>query len=130
MDAVHVDPGGEKIGIAGEAHGREIAAVASAPKTDALSVDVGAGLQIFSSGDDVLIFAGAATGAIGSFAESATVADAAAIVDGENDVAAIGEILIHRVGIRVVVHVMPAEEHLAHGAAVNEDERGAFFAGL
>src|SRR5439155_17068589 len=109
------------IGIAGEAHGREIAAVASSPKTDALSVDVGAGLQIFSSGDDVLIFAGAAAGAIRSFAEGAAVTDAAAIVDGENDVAAIGEVLIHGIGIRVVVHVMPAEEHLTHGATVNED---------
>src|SRR5207244_12978419 len=124
-----VDAGGEKIGMAGEAHGRDIAAVAAAPKTDALSVDVGAGLQIFSSGDDVLIFAGAATGAIRSFAEGAAVTDAAAIVDGENDVAAIGEVLIHGIGIRVVVHVMPAEEHLTHGATVNEDERGAFFAG-
>src|SRR2546430_8182717 len=108
VDAMHVDSGSEKIGIAGEAHGREIAAVASSPKADALSIDVSAGLQIFSCGDDVLIFAGAAAGAIGRFAEGAAVTDAAAIVDGENDVAAIGEVLIHRVGIRVVVHVMPA----------------------
>jgi len=92
VDAVHVDSGGEKIGIAGEAHSGEIATVAAAPKTDALSIDVGARLQIFASGDDVLIFAGTAAGAIGSFTEGAAVADSAAIVDGENDVAAIGEI--------------------------------------
>src|SRR5262249_30223883 len=105
----HVDTGGEEIGVTRETHRRKVTAVAAAPEADALGIDVGAGLQIFSGGDDVLIFAGASAGTIRSFTESTAVADAAAIVHRENDVAAIGEILIHRIGIRVVVHVMPAE---------------------
>src|SRR5205085_7682110 len=58
------------------------------------------------------------------FTKRAPVADAAAIVDREHRVAATGEILIERVGVVIVVEIMPAEEHLAHGAAVHKDDGG------
>src|SRR6185295_347497 len=80
--------------------------------------------------DDVLIFAGAAAGATRSFAEGPAVADAAAIVDREHDISTASEVLIHRVGIRVVVHVVPAQQHLAHGTAMHEDQRRALVAGF
>src|SRR5215475_325701 len=130
MNAVEIDASGEDVGIVRKTHRREIAAITPSPKADALGIDVGAGLQIFSGGYDVLIFAGATPGPIRSLAKGAPVADAAAIVDGKNDVAAIREVLVHRVGVRVVVHVMPAEKHLPHGAAMDEDERGKLFTGL
>ena len=78
-------------------------------------------MQEFSRGDNILIFGCAATSAARRFAEGAAVADAAAVIERENDVAAAGEILIHGIGIRVVVHVVPAEEHLPHRATVQED---------
>src|SRR5207245_3821758 len=43
-------------------------------------------------------------------------------VQGQYDVSAAGEILIHRIGIRVVVHVVPAEEHLPDRAAVQKNQ--------
>src|ERR1700738_3512868 len=127
VNAVEVYPGGEDIRIAREAHGREEPAVATAPKANSRGIDIGAALKVFSSGDDVFVFGGAAAGTPWSFAKGATVADAAAIVDREHNVSAASEILIHRVGIRVVIHVVPAEKHLAYRPAVHEDEGGLLF---
>ena len=45
VHAVKIDASGEEIRVASEAERREIAAVASAPETDALEVNVGAALQ-------------------------------------------------------------------------------------
>ena len=99
MHAMKIDAGGEKVGVAREPHRGEIAAVTAAPQADFRGVHVGAGLQIFSGGNYILIFAGAATGAAGSFAEGAAVANTAAIVDGEDDVAAAGQILVEAIAI-------------------------------
>src|SRR5205814_6653067 len=93
-------------------------------------VDVGTALQEFSRGDNILIFGCAATSAARRFAEGAAVADAAAVIERENDVAAAGEILIHGIGIRVVVHVVPAEKHLANRPTVKKNQRGTLFAWL
>ena len=58
-------------------------------------------------------------------AELEPVADAAAIVHRQHDVALAREPLIHRVGVPVVVVVVPAEQHLPARAAVEEDQRRA-----
>src|SRR5713101_1807693 len=118
MDAMDVYARREQIGIAPQSERGQVAAVTSAPESDAFAVHVAAGLQIFSSGHDVLVFFGAAARAARGFAKGAAVTDSAAVIQREHHVTAAGEILIHGVGIRVVVHVMPAEEHLAHGAAM------------
>src|ERR1051326_2464781 len=56
--------------------------------------------------------------------EIVPVADTETIVHRQNNVAVGGEILIHRVRIRVVIHVVPAEQHLPGGTAVHEDDGG------
>src|SRR6266478_1334687 len=120
----------EQIGITPQSERSQVAAVASAPESDALTVHVAAGLQIFSSRHDVLVLLCAAARAARGFAKRAAVADSAAVIQREDHVTAAGEILIHGVGIRVVVHVMPAEEHLAHGAAMEENQRGVLLSRL
>src|SRR6266478_6571791 len=99
MHAMQIDTSGEEVRIARQAQRGEVAAVTAAPETDSRRDYVSARLQIFCSGDDVLIFAGTAAGAAGGFAEGAAVADAAAIVYGEYDVAAAREILVHGIAI-------------------------------
>src|SRR5690242_4865464 len=128
MHAVKIDASDKEIGVTSETERGEIAAVASAPETDALGINIGAGSQKFSRGDHVLIFGGAASSAARSFAERAAVADSAAVIERQDDVAAAGEILVHGIGIRVVVHVMPAAKHLANGAAVKKNQRGTLVA--
>src|SRR5207245_2513641 len=113
-----------------EAERGEIAAIASAPETDALRVDVRTALQEFPGGNNVLVFRGATTGAAGRFTERAAIANAAAVIQREDNVTAAREILIHGVGIRVVVHVVPAEKHLANRAAVQKNQRGTLVAGF
>jgi len=76
VDPVKIDTSGEEIRVASEAERREIAAVASAPETDALEVNVGAALQEFSGGDDILVFRRAASGAAGRSSERAAAASA------------------------------------------------------
>src|SRR5580704_8832097 len=86
VDAVEVHTCGEDVGVVRETHGGEEAAIAAAPEADAGRVDVGASLQEFSGGDYVAIFGGAAACASGGLAKGASVADAAAVVDGEDDI--------------------------------------------
>ena len=60
-----------------------------------------------------------------ALAEVEAIANAAAVVDREHDEALGCEVLVHRIGVGVVVHGGVAEEHLAIGAAVEEEDRGA-----
>ena len=56
-------------------------------------------------------------------AEIQSVPDAAAIIHRQHDVSLARQILIHRVRVVVVVHVMPAEQHLPPRPAVQEHQR-------
>src|ERR1700719_3757268 len=100
VNTVEVHTSGENIRVARQAHGGKEPAVAAAPQADACGIDIAAAPEIFSGGDDILIFRGATASAAGSLAKRAAIPNAAAIVDGEHDVAAAGEILVHGVGIR------------------------------
>ena len=57
-------------------------------------------------------------------AEIQTIADAAAVIHRQHDIATAREVLIQRVGVAVVVHVVPAEQHLPAGTAVEENDGG------
>ena len=83
----------------------------------------GAAAQIQAGAEHVVELARAGGAVVEGFAEVQAVADAAAVVDGQHDVALAGEVLIHRVGVVVVVHVVPAQQHLAARASVEEDQR-------
>src|SRR5690348_16926635 len=56
--------------------------------------------------------------------ELVPVADPAPVVHTEHHVTLAREVLIDRVAVRVIIHVVPAEEHLARRPAVDEDDRG------
>src|SRR3984893_5923290 len=130
VDAMEVDAGGEDVRVAAQTQGGEITAVAATPEAHPCGIDVRAALQIFSGGNDVLVFSGAAAGAAWGFAEGAAVADSAAVVYREHHVSAAGQVLIHGVGVRVVVHVVPAEEHLTHRSAMHENQSWLLLTGL
>ena len=130
VDAVHVHAGREHVGRTRESHRGEIAAVRAAPQADARRVDVRPILHEEARAHHVAEFAAAGRAVVERFAELHPVADAAAVVDGEHDVALAGQPLVHRVGIPVVIHVVPAEEHLTPRPAVKEDHRRPLVAGL
>ena len=130
MHSVQIHTGGEQIGIAPEPHGRQISAVASAPESDAPRIHIVPRLQIMPRGDDILVFRCSPPRAARRHAERAPVPNTAAIIQHQHDVSAAREVLIHGVGIRVVVHVMPAQQHLPNRAAVQKNDRRPPFAGL
>ena len=53
------------------------------------------------------------------------VADAAAVIHRQHDIPGIREILVHRVAVGIVIHVMPAQQHLAARATVKENYGGS-----
>src|SRR5260221_3200057 len=120
MHAVGIHAGGKNIGVAAEAEGGEITAVASAPEADSLRINVGAALQIFSGGKHILIFRRAASRAARGFAKSAAITDPAAIINRQNDVASTGQKLVHRVAVGVEAPVVPAAKHRAYRPAVEK----------
>ena len=77
--------------------------------------------QIDAGALNVVVLAAAGSAVVQRLAEIQTVADAAAIIDGKHHVTAVGKVLVEGVGVGVVVHVMPAEQHLAARSAVEED---------
>src|SRR5438445_3810318 len=120
----------KNVGVARQTERGKVASVASSPQADTRWVNIGPALKIFSGSDDVFVFAGAAACTARSFPERAAITYAAAVIDRKHDVATIGEILVHRVGVRVVIHVVPAEQHLADWTTVHEDERGFLVRGV
>src|SRR5262249_52935095 len=124
VHAVEVDAGGEEIRRLGQRERGEVPAVRAAPGGDAIGIDVGARAEIQTGADDVVHFARAARAVVLRLAELHAVADAAAVIHGQHDVAAAGQVLVHGVRVRVVTHVVPAEEHLPARAAVEEDGGG------
>ena len=126
VDAVEIHAGGKQARSARQPERRQVAAVRPAPQADPRRVDVGARAQIESRALHVVKLTGAARAIIDRLAEVEPVADAAAIVDGEHDVSLAGQVLIHRVRIVVVVHVVPAQQHLPPRSAVHEDQGGMF----
>ena len=128
VDAGDIDPGRKDIGITRQAHGGEDAAVGQAPEADAFGIDIGVGLEVFAGGLNVLVFGGTAGTAVGGAAKFATVADAAAVVDGHDNIALVAEVLVDGIGHVVEIHIVIAEQHLPLGSAVGENQGGAFFA--
>ena len=49
------------------------------------------------------------------------------VIHRKHSVAFAGQILIHRVGVVVILHVMPSKQHLPDRSAVREDESGSAF---
>src|ERR1700733_5727250 len=107
----------------------QVTAVRTAPQADALGVDIGTASKIQARTENVVELTGPSCAIVESFAEVETVADAAAIVDREHDVSEAGEILTNRVRVVVVIHIMPAEEHLAARASVEKDDGGMLLIG-
>src|SRR5208337_3525633 len=84
--------------------------------------------KIKSRAHHVIELARPARAVVERLAEIQTVADPAAVIHGKHNEALARQILIHRVGVVVVVHVVTADEHLAARSAVKEDDGGAALA--
>ena len=93
-----------------------------APMRD--GVHVRARAQVQPRAQHIVVLASARGAVVERLAEVESVADAAPIVHREHHVSPAREILVHRVRVAVVVHVVPAEQHLPARAAVEEDDGG------
>jgi hypothetical protein len=82
-------------------------------------------LQKFRARDHILVFGCAAPYRFRRLAKGAPVHDAEPVVHREHGVTFARQILIHRVGVVVILHVMKAEQHLPDRSAMREDESGA-----
>src|SRR5580765_4867116 len=124
VDAVHIDSSSEEVRSASQAERRQVAAIAAAPQADAGGIHVGARAKIKSRAFDIIEFACTRCTVVERLSEVKTVADAAAIVHGKNNVTASRQVLIHCIGVAAVEHVVPAEQHLPARSTVEKDERG------
>ena len=133
VDAVDVHAGGEQVGRPREAERGEVAAVGAAPQPDAVPVHAGEVSEEPAGAEHIAEFGGAARPVVQRFAEFHPVAGAAAVVHRQDGVAAARQVLVEGVAVGVIAHVVPAEQHLPAGAAVEEQDAragfGAFGAG-
>jgi len=114
----------EDVGIARECERRQIAAIGAAPDADAFGIDARLALQKMRAGLNVLIFGSAGVPRMIGLMEGAAVADAEAVIDRQHDEAVRRQILIHRIGVGVIIKIVPAEQHLSRRSAVNENNSG------
>src|ERR1700733_2035693 len=75
-------------------------------------------------GHYVLIFGGAGIACVLGMMKLTAVADTEPVVQREHDKTVRSEVLVYRVAIAVVIHVVPAEQHLTRRAAVHEYDAG------
>ena len=130
MDARHVDPGREHVRVPRQRLRAEHPAVRQPPDPHPRGVDVSPLLQIFPRRDHVLILGIPLPPRLGRGSEAFSVADPGPVVHRQYYVALGREPLIDGVGEVIEVHVVVAEQHLAAGPAVDEDDRGALLARL
>ena len=86
--------------------------------------------QIEAGPGDVAVLGRAGGPVVHRFAELHAVPDPAAVVHRQHDEAAARQVLVHRVGVPVVVHVVPAGQHLPPRPAMKEDDGRATLTGL
>ncbi len=123
MDAGDVHARGDGVGRANQGLGGHQAAVAHPPDAYTLGVDILAPLQIGHRPEQIVDLAAAAWSEIHGFAVVEAVADAAAVVHRQDDVAARRQVLVLGVHPVVGAHRVEAEQHLAPRPAVEEQER-------
>src|SRR4051812_36584299 len=121
---MQIESGLEQVGVAGKPHCREIAAIGAAPDPNLAGINVAHRLQILRSCNDILIFGGSRGSSMVRVMKMMPVTDAEAIIHREHDIAMISEVLIHRVAVAVIVHVVPAEQHLSRRTAMDKDQAG------
>ena len=84
----------------------------------------GRDLQVEPGAQHVRELAGSVRAVVERLAELHPVPGAAPVVHGQHDVAAAGQVLVHRVGVVVVGQVVEAQQHLPARSAVEEHDRG------
>src|SRR6185295_11749604 len=109
--------------IPSKSHRRQKAAIGPAPQPYAFRVNVGSITKILARGYYVLIFRSPARSAMHGFTKRPSVADAAAIVDRQDNVASTRKVLVERICVVVVLEVVPPKQHLADRPAVTEYHR-------
>src|SRR5258708_1769099 len=72
----------------------------------------------------ILVFDGSGIAGVLGLMEGPAIADAKSVIHGEHHETMRRQILIHGVGVAVVIHVVPAEEHLPRWSAVHENYGG------
>ena len=87
--------------------------------TDPGCVHIGPCTQVRRCRQQVVVLARAAGAVMFRFPIIETIANSRPIVERQNDVAFARQVLIKTVGITVVIHIVPAGQHLADWAAVH-----------
>ena len=121
-DAGHVDRRAERRRPLGHRQQREEPAVAQAPDAEAIGVHVRQRLQVVGAHRRVLEIV-AADVHVDAFAPRGAVADAAAVVGREDDVALLQQVLVEAVVDGVVPLHVPAVVVLVDAVAVHPDDR-------
>ena len=130
MHARDVDARRKQVRIPRQTLRRENAPVREPPEPDPGRIHVAAVAQVLAGRLDVAVFGVPASAPPRRVAELAAVPDPAPVVHRQHHVALVREVLIHRVGHVVEVHVVVAEQHLPPRPAVDEDHRRPLLAGL
>ena len=124
VDAVHVDAGGEDVGVAAERQRREIAAVAMRPRRRFASGSTSARACRYRPAARMSRYSDAPRAPVLlRELKRLAVADAEPVIDRQHDEAAADEILVRAVVVGVLPAVVPAEQHLPRPAAVDVDDR-------
>src|SRR2546421_9383379 len=125
-DAGDIHAGAKKFGLIGHRNQCEKSAVTQAPHTDTIRIYIRQRLQIVGAHPGVLrVFSSHIH--VDTGAPIAAIADASAIVGGEDHVTFLEKILMNAVVHGVVSLDVPAVIVLIHAIAVNPEDGGMFF---
>ena len=119
---MEIHAGLEHIGITRQGKSSQVAAVRPSPDRDAPRVDAICMLQIARPGQHVLVFRRTRGAGMGRMLEGPPVADTQPVVHRQHGKAVQCQVLVHGISVAVIVHVMPAQQHLPRRAAVNKDD--------
>jgi hypothetical protein len=130
VNAVKIDSRGKHVRVPRQTQSGQISTVPSSPESDASRIDLRPRPQVIACGHDVLVFRGTSGSPARCFPKSTSISGSAAKIHAEHSIPTAGEVLIHPVGIVVVIHVVPSQEHLPDRPASMNITAGSRPAGL
>ena len=121
---MNVHPRREHVGIPRQRQRGQVAAVGAAVNPDPIRIDAGLRAEKGGRRLNVAILSGTARAGVRWLMEVVSIADAQPVVHGQNDEPAARQILIERIGVGVIVRVVPPQQHLPRRTTVDVDDRG------
>ena len=105
----------------------QVTPIASSPWSNSACIHICSGSQIVCCCQDILYLASPSCSEVFLFPKIHSIADAAAVVEGQRDVALRGKILLRTISMGIVQAIVVAQKHLPAATSMHKNDSRILF---